>query len=84
MSLVDNCFKPPSKPKEDEKFDTSDEELDKFLSEVAGLKLIKRCSNVLSPNSLLCRTFHSLTVPLTFRLPEISNTKSIVCVLLLV
>jgi hypothetical protein len=41
VSLVDNCFKPPSKPKEDEKFQISDEELDKFLSEVDWSKIDK-------------------------------------------
>ena len=41
MWLVDNCFKPPSKPKGDEKFDISDEELDKFLSEVDWSKIDK-------------------------------------------
>ena len=40
-----------------------------------GLKLIKRCSNILLPNSLVCRTVHSLTVLLTFCLLEISNIK---------
>ena len=39
VSLVDNCFKPPWKPKEDEKFEISDEELDKFLSEVDWSKI---------------------------------------------
>ncbi|CAB4034351.1 zinc finger MYM-type 3-like [Paramuricea clavata] len=41
VSLVDNCFNTPSKPKEDEKFQISDEELDKFLSEVDWSKIDK-------------------------------------------
>ena len=40
-SVVGNCFKPLSKPKEKEKFDISDEELDKFLSEVDWSKIDK-------------------------------------------
>ena len=34
VSVVDNCFKPLSKPKENEKIVISDEELDTFVSEV--------------------------------------------------
>ena len=34
VSVVGNCFKPLSKPRENEKFDISDEELDKFIGEV--------------------------------------------------
>ena len=40
-SHVDNCFKPPSQPKEDERFDISDEKLDKFFSEVDWSKIDK-------------------------------------------
>ncbi|CAB4046212.1 Hypothetical predicted protein, partial [Paramuricea clavata] len=39
--LVDNCFNTPSKPKEEKKFQISDEELDKFLSEVDWSKIDK-------------------------------------------
>ena len=82
VSLVDNCFKPPSKTKEDEKFQISDEELDKFLSEVNWSKIDKEVQRrTIAEKFVLSkfRTVHSLTVPLTFRLPEISNTKLIVC-----
>jgi hypothetical protein len=78
VSLVDNCFKPPSKLKEDEKFQISDEELDKFLSEVDWSKIDEEVQRRTISENFSCRTVHSLTVPLTFRLLEISNTKSIV------
>ena len=41
VSVVGSCFKPLSKPKENEKFDISDEELDKFVSEVDWSKIDK-------------------------------------------
>ena len=51
VSVVGNCFKPFSKPKEKEKFDISDEELDKFLSEVDWSKIDKEVNSIFTNSS---------------------------------